>query len=193
MPVIQFNHAPSEQELIFAQNLALTGDPSESWLLSGYKDEGHKKNYSKAYTLSKKPKILERVKAYKLAISQEQKIHSHELIGSLKAIVNGNIIKFLNDDLTVKDLTSMPEELTACISSIKVIQTEFGVATEIKLYDKLKALDMLAKINNLFDKNNQANAPKITLNLGKQEVVNVIEHKSIENGPSDSTRKLPSE
>ncbi|MGA7325441.1 MAG: hypothetical protein WBX25_13365 [Rhodomicrobium sp.] len=67
----------------------------------------------------------------------------------LAAIAHHDIADFLDHDgstLTVKSLSDLPRSKTRCIQEIIQIDTASGPALKIKFYDKLVALDKLAKM-----------------------------------------------
>ena len=63
----------------------------------------------------------------------------------LTANIN-DFFDFVDGDISIKDLKSLPREITNCIESIK--KNRGGI--EIKLVSKVSAMDMLCKINGLF-------------------------------------------
>ena len=48
-------------------------------------------------------------------------------------------------------LDGIPPEQLAAVASIRVKPVSNGLARDVKMYDKLKALEMLAKIHGMFD------------------------------------------
>ena len=67
------------------------------------------------------------------------------LFGWLTANIN-DFFDFVDGGISIKDLKSLPREITNCIESIK--KNRGGI--EIKLVSKVSAMDMLCKINGLF-------------------------------------------
>jgi Terminase small subunit len=172
----EFKFAPTEQEVLFARCLARESDYAKAWLDAGYEDLGHTKNYTRGIRLAKKKKISERLEFFKTELIQKADIKDYEVIGELKAIALSNAADFINDeDGELIDFRDLTRSQMAAVKRIKVTQTEVGVTREVFFHDKPQALEKLAKMLNLYERNNQANAPKIILNLGKQETVNVID------------------
>ena len=61
--------------------------------------------------------------------------------------------------LTLKDITTLPREISACIQSVKVTSRIDGDVVEVKLYDKHPALDKLMKYHGAYVKDNEQKAP----------------------------------
>jgi hypothetical protein len=47
--------------------------------------------------------------------------------------------------VTIKDLASLPRELTAAVASVKQVRTKDGGTIELKMWDKTKNLETLAR------------------------------------------------
>lgn len=173
--MVEFKYAPSEQELLFAQCLVRDDDYAGAWLDAGYTDHGTSKNHLKGLALSRKSKIKERLEFFRMLLAKKANIRDYEVIGEVKAIALSNAQDFIDRDGEFVDFSTLSRTQMAAVKKIKITQTEFGVVKEVMFHDKLQALDKLFKMLNLYERNNQANAPKIVLNLGKQETLNVIE------------------
>lgn len=173
--LVEFKYAPSEQEVLFAQCLVRNGDYAAAWLDAGYEDFGQSKNYTRGLSLSKKSKIIERLEFFKMLLAKKANIKDYEIINEVKAIALGNAQDFFDEQGELVDLSTLSREQMASVKKIKVTHDQFGTTKEIQFHDKLQGLEKLFKMLNLYERNNQASAPKVVLNLGKQEVVNVIE------------------
>ena len=57
--------------------------------------------------------------------------------------------------LTVRDITKMPREVSACIQSVKVTTTPRGDVVEVKMYDKQVSLDKLMKFHGAYARDNE--------------------------------------
>ncbi len=173
--LVKFKYAPTEQEVLFARCLVRSEDYAQSWLDAGFEDGGHTDNYKRGMALSRKKKISERLNFFRSELIQKANISDAMVISELKSIAMSNAADFIDGDGEIIDLSLLTRTQMAAVKRIKITQTEFGVIKEVFLHDKLQALEKLTKMLNLYDKNNQANAPKIVLNLGNRETVNVIE------------------
>ncbi len=170
-----FKYVPTDQEITFAQVVACTGDYARAWTESGYEDKGQAKNYRSGYALSRRDKIVERVAFAKQMLAHKAELRDELVVNGFKSLAFSNMADFIDGDGEIIDLATLSRDQMFAVKSVKVTQTEFGVVREVVLHDKFPNMDRLAKILNLYERNNQASAPKIVLNLGKQEVVNVIE------------------
>ncbi len=170
----RFRFVPTEQEILFAKVLASTGKFDDAWLSAGFKDDGATKNYNRAIRLAKKDKIIERVAFFKGELVKRGDVSANEVIAETKAIAFSNVADFLDENNEIC-LDGVSRAQLAAVKQLEVIQTEFGVTHKVIFYDKLQGLEKLFKMLNLFERNQQASAPRIVLNLGKQEQVTVIE------------------
>jgi len=175
--MVEFKYAPSEQEILFAQCLVRRDDYAEAWVDAGYEDFGPTKNALRGIALSKKTKIKERLEFFKMLLAKKADIKDYEVIGEVKAIALSNAQDFFDEQGELVDFSTLSRTQMAAVKKIKITHGQFGTTKEIQFHDKLQGLDKLFKMLNLYERNNQANAPKIVLNLGKQEQINVIEQK----------------
>lgn len=56
-------------------------------------------------------------------------------------------------------------EFIIAIASVKITQTEAGVMTEFKLWDKMKALEQLSRHLGLFEKDNNQQSNNNAINI----------------------------
>ncbi|SFL00300.1 phage terminase small subunit [Porphyromonadaceae bacterium KH3CP3RA] len=91
------------------------------------------------------PKIALRVKQLQDVLQRRSDITKDEAIKELSAIVRSRVTDvFSAKGMTVriKSIEELPDEVVACISSIKKIKG--GI--EVKFYDKIAAIDRLSKM-----------------------------------------------
>jgi phage terminase small subunit len=99
----------------------------------------------KASELLKKEKIAVRVKQLQSALQKRSEITKDEAVRELTNIVRVRITDILRAkgvEVTIVDINELAPEIVACISSIKA--TRVGI--EVKLYDKIAAIDRLSKM-----------------------------------------------
>jgi phage terminase small subunit len=98
-----------------------------------------------AIELLNNPKIAARVKQLQSALQKRSDITKDEAIKELSAIVRSRVTDVLSAKgmtVRIKSIEDLPDEVVACISSIKKIKG--GI--EVKFYDKIAAIDRLCKM-----------------------------------------------
>lgn len=106
------------------------------------KDESINVNASK---LLNNTKVALRVKELQLEQKERSDLKKEEAIKELTSIVRAritNVMCITGDSISLKNLEDLPDDVISAISSIK--QTNAGI--EIKLYDKISAIDRLSKM-----------------------------------------------
>ncbi len=100
---------------------------------------------------------------------------AERVVEELSGIAFSNVANLHIDWDALKTWEAIPEEHKRIISSIKITNTvgPFGTktTTEVKMHDKVKALDMLSKHLGLYERNNsQKKMPTLILNLAEKMV-----------------------
>ena len=99
----------------------------------------------KANELLNNGKITVRVKELQAEVKNRSDLKKDEAVNELSNIVRvriTNVMQIKGDTITLRNLEELPDEIVSAISSIK--QTNAGI--EIKLYDKISAIDRLSKM-----------------------------------------------
>ncbi|MPM34677.1 hypothetical protein SDC9_81264 [bioreactor metagenome] len=99
----------------------------------------------KASELLNNGKITVRVKQLQDALQKRSDITKDEAIKELSSIVRSRVTDVLSAKgmtVRIKSIEELPDEVVACISSIKKIKG--GI--EVKFYDKIAAIDRLSKM-----------------------------------------------
>lgn len=103
-----------------------------------------------ASRLVNKKRVRDRVKKLQDNIIKKNEVEVEDCIGVLAKIVNANIFDFITqkDDgkfttIELKDIGEIPDEIKGVVHSIRQAKNGF----EIKLYNKIEAIDKLAKLN----------------------------------------------
>lgn len=99
----------------------------------------------KASELLADGKVAVRVNELQKELKDRSDITKTEAIKELTNIVRSRVTNVLNakgKTVTIKSLSELPDEVIACISSIKSVKG--GI--EVKFYDKISAIDRLSKL-----------------------------------------------
>jgi hypothetical protein len=100
---------------------------------------------NRAYELLQKGEIKARLKQLQSKLQEKHNIGKDEAVITLSKILRAdilNMVAVVDGRVIVKNTSDIPEDLKPCISSIK--STKFGI--EINFYDKIQAIDRLAKL-----------------------------------------------
>lgn len=100
---------------------------------------------NKASVLLKKDKIRKRVDEIRDEMNERCMLKKEDALMELTNIVNARITglgEIRGNKFTVKDMNDIPDNLVSCIQSVK--STRDGI--EVKLYDKISAIDRLSKM-----------------------------------------------
>lgn len=101
--------------------------------------------HRKAFELLENGKITARVRELQEELQQRSNITKDDAVRELTNIIRARVTDVLKIDdqvVTIKDIQSLPDDIVTSISSVK--NTPTGV--EVRFYDKLNALDRLAKM-----------------------------------------------
>lgn len=104
------------------------------------------------------PEIRNEVNRRKAEICEGLRISAERVLWEMAALGFSNIFNYVEVSDGELRLKEMPSEIQGAVSSIKVTKN----GTEIKLHDKLKALEFLAKYTGLTDKKGE---PPVENNL----------------------------
>jgi|SRR5580704_2174297 phage terminase small subunit len=144
--------ALNPRERKFVELFVETSNATRSALAAGYG-----RNYQNAAvyanSLLKKPKIKNEVDKRNAEIMAELDFTPDRIIRELAKVAGVNAADFVSIDDEGNphlDLTGVKRAQMAAVASVDSETTEFGVKARIKTHDKLKALDMLAKMARLY-------------------------------------------
>lgn len=101
--------------------------------------------HRKAHEMLENGKITARVQEIQSRLKEQSDITKEEALKELSNIVRGRVTDVLTargKTVTVKSLKDLPDEVVACIASVKSVRG--GV--EVKLYDKVSAIDRLSRM-----------------------------------------------
>lgn len=123
-----------------------TGNASEAYRRAYSCDKMKDETVNRtAIELLNNPKITARVKQLQEVLQRRSDITKDEAVKELSAIVRSRVTDVLSAKgmtVRIKSIEELPDEVVACISSIKKIKG--GI--EVKFYDKIAAIDRLSKM-----------------------------------------------
>lgn len=119
------------------------GNASEAYrFVYGCKNWTDKSIWEKASTLLSNVKVQTRVTELQKELQKRSDIDKDEAVKELTNIVRGRLTEVFTikgNVIRIKDLNELPDEVVACVESIK--ETNNGI--EIKLYNKIQAIASL--------------------------------------------------
>lgn len=105
-----------------------------------------------------KPIISEFIKKRQAELSKNASVSAQDVLNELKKIGFSNVQDFIKEGFTIEEIQSLKKEHAAAIQSISIETTEFKGSTttnvKFKLYDKISALEKIAKHIGFFEKDN---------------------------------------
>lgn len=115
-----------------------------------------------ANELLSKPEITEYLDVLKLKLQEMTGISAQMVINELAKCGFANILEFVDERNTIKDISQVDRKYTAALAGVKTTTKtvhfnggeETTVQTEIKLTDKISALEKLGKHLGIFEKDN---------------------------------------
>jgi phage terminase small subunit len=114
-----------------------------------------------ACQILKRPRIRLRIKELRGKLRKRAMVEATEVIREYARVGFANIQDYLDTGNMVKDLTTLPADVAAAVESIHFDVRHDGGGSKgytekvrLKLHDKIKALDSLARHLGLFEKDN---------------------------------------
>lgn len=134
----------------FCQEYIIDLNGTQAAIRAGYAERAAKEIASENLT---KPNISDRIKELQGGVSESLSFKANDILKEVGYIALSNIQDYLDEGNIVKDITKLTREQSAAISSVKTTITYSGrgeekeqhIATEIKLYDKVKSNELLGK------------------------------------------------
>ncbi len=140
-------HKLNAKQLRFCQEYVVDQNGTQAAIRSGYSSKTADVIASR---LLGKIKVQAVVQSLQVNIAKQLEIDSEDIAMEFKNVAFSNIVDYLNSDFSLKDISRLPHFLSAAIESIKIRKVGNAVYTEIKLFDKLKALEALGKHLGMF-------------------------------------------
>ena len=143
MPILR-----NTRQEAFAQNLA-KGMTQEA----AYAQAGYKPSDAHAARLAGNGRVQERVCELMAPAVKAVEVSVERVLLEMTRLAFYDLTEILDvkdDKITMRDPTSLPEDLRRAITGIKPVQTGEGLYYECKFADKQKALDQLARHLQMF-------------------------------------------
>lgn len=160
----------NDQVIRFCDNYLIHFNAAKAAVQAGYSAKTAAQQASRLLT---KVKVQEYLQSRKEKIAEKLQYSQERTMLEIARIAFSDIRKLFTVDGALKTLTDLDEDTSAVISSVEVTEEEVtgrdieselkivaGTTKKVKLWDKTKALEMLAKHYKIFD-----DGPKVTNNI----------------------------
>ena len=138
----------TDKQLRFIDEYLVDYNRTQAALRAGYSPKSAR--YLGAH-LHRHPRILEEIERRKQLLSEKMELTEDEILEHQQAIARANMFDYI-DAIEKGDMTSISRELGRCIKRLTISDNQFGKRITIELYDKLAALEFLAKTMGMLDK-----------------------------------------
>jgi phage terminase small subunit len=138
----------------FCQHYVITGNGAGSVRLAGYQCKTDSVATSLAEDMLKNPAITARIAEIRAPLLKKLEITKERTMQEIARLAFSDIGRIFDEDGNVKPVSEIDEDTRRAISGIDVDEltagsgsekTSIGVNKKVKLYDKVKSLEMLAK------------------------------------------------
>ena len=148
----------------FCEEYVIDWNGTQAAIRAGYSEKTAQEQSSR---LLSNVIIQERISELKAEIRERNKLTADKVIDELAKIGFMEITELFDDNGNIKDPSMLSDKAKAAVSSIKITKRTYGKdeneteeeTTEMKLWDKGKALVELGKHLGIFEKNNEQIKP----------------------------------
>lgn len=141
---------------------------------------------AQAYSLLNSPKIAKKIDELLLAEQEDSFVSRFRLMLELYRIATVDVVDMYEDwgkpTMRMKEADELTSEQRACIQSVSMRSNQHGTTTTLKMYDKIAASSLLAKILKLVEAPKQGNTINLMQHIEAQRDVRdrrIIEDPSI--------------
>ena len=154
-----FQYAATAQEETFARLLP-THAPEKAYREAGYPCSNNvHKTITLALALAGQPQIVERTSYQRMILEAKYDLRTERIYAEYAAIAFSDPADYLDSDGAVLPVEQIRPRARASIKEMETTRYPNGrITTKLKLHDKGGALDALARIKGLFEKDNAQQA-----------------------------------
>lgn len=137
---------------MFCQQYSIDSNGKRSAIAAGY---SKKTAEVRASQLLRILKVAERVRRLQLEISALCGVDAKRLMEEWKKIGFANMKRIMSGGNAIKDISQLPEEVTAAIESVSVSKTARGKNVKVTMHSKVNALENMGKHVGFYRKDNE--------------------------------------
>lgn len=165
----EYNLTPKQER--FCQEYIIDLNATQAAIRSGYSE-------SSAQQIGSENLLKPVIQNYISFLNEERQkitgITAKRVIEELGRIAFSDIREVLTVDNALLDIKQLDDDTAKAIASIKISEDKsmgevIGETKEVKLWDKLKALDSLGKHFGIFDKDNSQKKTDISINISNED------------------------
>ena len=153
--------ALTERDRAFVAEYLKDHNASAAYVRAGY--AGKNANVNGPRMLAKAGIASEIEKGIK-RVEENAELTASRVLKRLMAIAEADIRQAFNDDGTLKPISEIPDSLVTAIAGIESDDAK-GDVKKIKMWDKVRALELLGKHLKLFDEGALANLSPLVINI----------------------------
>jgi phage terminase small subunit len=166
----------SDKQIRFCEEYLKDFNATKAALRAGYAKSTAEKQaqlwIGKNRDLSYYPEMYDLVDQERKRLSKESGITNERILLEYARIAFSDVREFLNEDGSLKDIQKLSDAAAAAIASIETDEIwdaqgrdkkVIGVSRKIKRWEKVKALDSLARILGMFEKDNEQSRPVVQI------------------------------
>ncbi len=157
------HHNLSKKQQLFVADFLIHGNAEKAAIAAGYSKKYAK---SSSYKLLDNIGIKAQVQKQRDEIAEKAKLKASDVINELKRIAFSNIkdvASFSGDLVKFKDSEKLDDGVASAISEVSSTDTKFGATLKVKMYDKIRALQLLCEYFNLAGAGKEKDTKPITL------------------------------
>ncbi|WP_312697145.1 terminase small subunit [Sphingobacterium mizutaii] len=163
--------ALTDKQQRFVEEYMVDLNATQAAIRAGYSQDTAKEIGCENLT---KPNIQEAIQKRKQELSEQTGVSAQRIIEEYAKIAFSDVRNILTVDGGLKDASEWEDDSAGAIASIKSFEVttpegeKLGTNREVKMYDKLRALEALGKHIGLFEKDNKQKQAEVQniINLG---------------------------
>lgn len=136
----------SAREKMFCDEYIKTFNAADALVKAGYRITGSQAQSVYAWKLKTNPAVKAYLEQLKEELAEVSQISRYSVLQEYAKIAFSNITDFHSGWMTLAEYDSLTPEKKAAIAEIKYVQKEEGVFVSVKLHDKVRALDSIARM-----------------------------------------------
>jgi len=183
------NLTPKQEK--FCQEYVLYGNKSQAYR-TAYDAENMSNEviHNKASELSKKGEVGVRIKQLQKELEERNKMTLDRVVQNVSNIALFDIAELYDENNNLKDIHSIPKHIRTSISGIKILEEfegfgkereSIGFTKDVRVINKLDALEKLMKYFGGYEKDNEQSRPVINVSELSTEALKEISNAASNN------------
>lgn len=164
----------------FVKEYLIDLNATQAYFRAGYSVSSAEIASVNAHKLLRNAKVEEAIKNAQQEISKRTDITIDRVLNEYAKIAFSDVRNILTPDGGLKDAFEWDDETAGAVASIKSFEVtspegeKLGTNREIKMYDKLRALDSIGKHLGFFETDNKQKQAQIDVNVLSDDTINAL-------------------